>query len=58
MFVQQGKHAQVEEKNHGRRRVTQRLGATPEQILDRKMDVTTGTFCSNLVMYFIILTTD
>ena len=26
-------------------------------ILDRKLDVTAGTFFSNLVMYFIILTT-
>jgi Mn2+/Fe2+ NRAMP family transporter len=32
-------------------------GATPDELLDRKLDVGIGTFSSNLVMFFIILTT-
>src|SRR5438046_8083181 len=35
----------------------QREGATKREIIDRKLDVGIGTFFSNLVMYFIILTT-
>ena len=35
----------------------QREGATSKEIRDRKLDVGVGTFFSNLVMYFIILTT-
>jgi NRAMP (natural resistance-associated macrophage protein)-like metal ion transporter len=57
LFFWQSSQEVEEEKSHGRRRVTQRRGATPEEILDRKIDVGTGTFFSNLVMYFIILTT-
>ncbi len=40
----------------GRRMLVQREGATKREIVDRKLDVGTGTFFSNLVMYFIILT--
>jgi Mn2+/Fe2+ NRAMP family transporter len=41
----------------GRRMLVQRQGATKREIADRKLDVGVGTFFSNLVMYFIILTT-
>ena len=34
-----------------------RFGATPVEIITRKIDVDVGTFFSNLVMFFIILTT-
>jgi len=34
-----------------------RFGATPVEIITRKIDVDIGTFFSNLVMFFIILTT-
>jgi hypothetical protein len=34
----------------------ERQGATSGEIKDRKLDVGVGTFFSNLVMYFIILT--
>jgi len=34
----------------------QRRNATRQEIIDRKLDVGTGTFFSNFVMYFIILT--
>jgi NRAMP (natural resistance-associated macrophage protein)-like metal ion transporter len=57
LFFWQSSQEVEEEKNHGRRRVIQRLGATPGEILDRKVDVATGTFFCNLVFYFIILTT-
>src|SRR5437868_6682769 len=39
----------------GRQMVVQRRGASPREIFDRKLDVGTGTFFSNFVMYFIIL---
>jgi NRAMP (natural resistance-associated macrophage protein)-like metal ion transporter len=57
LFFWQSSQEVEEEKHQGRRRVTQRRGATPQEILDRKIDVGTGTFFSNFVMYFIILTT-
>jgi Mn2+/Fe2+ NRAMP family transporter len=41
----------------GRRLLVQREGASKREILDRKIDVGVGTFFSNFVMYFIILTT-
>ena len=37
--------------------LVQRQGATKREIADRKLDVGTGTFFSNFVMYFIILST-
>jgi Mn2+/Fe2+ NRAMP family transporter len=41
----------------GRRRLRSRLGATSREIADRRLDVGVGTFFSNFVMFFIILTT-
>jgi Mn2+/Fe2+ NRAMP family transporter len=35
--------------------LVQREGASSREIIDRKLDVGTGTFFSNFVMYFIIL---
>lgn len=46
-----------EEKAIGRRMLAWRRGATKREIRTRRIDVGTGTFFSNLVMYFIILTT-
>jgi Mn2+/Fe2+ NRAMP family transporter len=40
----------------GRRMLLSREGATKREIFDRQVDVGAGTFFSNLVMYFIILT--
>ncbi|MEO8191747.1 MAG: divalent metal cation transporter [Acidobacteriota bacterium] len=49
---------EVEEENAmGRRMLVERLGATNKEISDRRLDVSVGTFFSNLVMFFIILTT-
>jgi len=55
-FWQAGQEVE-EEKAMGRRMLVQRIGASPRQIAVRRMDVGVGTFFSNLVMFFIILTT-
>ena len=55
LFFWQASQEVEEEKHGGRVTVGQRRGATPREIRTRKMDVGTGTFFSNLVMYFIIL---
>jgi NRAMP (natural resistance-associated macrophage protein)-like metal ion transporter len=57
LFFWQASQEVEEEKAMGRRMLRQRQGATRREIIDRKLDVGTGTFFSNLVMYFIILTT-
>ncbi len=56
LFFWQSSQEVEEEKAMGRRMLVQRQGATKREIVDRKLDVGTGTFFSNLVMYFIILT--
>ena len=55
-FWQAGQEVE-EEKAMGRRILTQRQGATKDEIADRRIDITVGTFFSNVVMFFIILTT-
>ena len=57
LFFWQASQEVEEEKAQGKRRVEDRAGATPEEIRTRWMDVTAGTFFSNVVMFFIILTT-
>jgi NRAMP (natural resistance-associated macrophage protein)-like metal ion transporter len=57
LFFWQSSQEVENEKTMGRRMLIQRQGATKREIIDRKLDVGTGTFFSNLVMYFIILTT-
>jgi NRAMP (natural resistance-associated macrophage protein)-like metal ion transporter len=56
LFFWQASQEVEEEKAMGRRMLVSREGATKREISDRRIDVTTGTFFSNLVMYFIILT--
>jgi NRAMP (natural resistance-associated macrophage protein)-like metal ion transporter len=56
LFFWQATQEVEEERAAGRNTLAQRKGATRKQILTRKFDVGTGTFFSNLVMYFIILT--
>ena len=56
LFFWQAAQEVEEERALGRVKVEQRHGATPREILRRKVDVGVGTFFSNLVMYFIILT--
>ena len=57
LFYWQASMEVEEEKAIGRRMLAWRRGATKREINVRRMDVGTGTFFSNLVMYFIILTT-
>ena len=57
LFFWQASQEVEEEKAMGRRLLVQREGATKREIVNRKLDVGAGTFFSNLVMYFIILTT-
>jgi NRAMP (natural resistance-associated macrophage protein)-like metal ion transporter len=57
LFYWQASEETEEEKAQGRRTLASRRGAAPDEIIDRKLDVALGTFFSNLVMYFIILTT-
>jgi NRAMP (natural resistance-associated macrophage protein)-like metal ion transporter len=56
LFFWQASQEVEEEKAMGRWMLVSREGATKREISDRRIDVATGTFFSNLVMYFIILT--
>lgn len=55
-FWQAGQEVE-EEKAMGRRMLIQRKDATSDEIVDRRIDITLGTLFSNVVMFFIILTT-
>ncbi len=56
LFFWQASQEVEEEKAMGRRMLVQRRGATKGELVNRKLDVGVGTFFSNLVMFFIILT--
>ena len=57
LFFWQATQEVEEQKAAGRNTLAQRKGATRREIRTRKFDVGAGTFFSNVVMYFIILTT-
>ena len=57
LFFWQSSQEVEEEKAMGRRMLRSRLGATSRELTDRRIDVGVGTFFSNVVMFFIILTT-
>jgi Mn2+/Fe2+ NRAMP family transporter len=57
LFFWQASQEVEEEKALGRHSLVSRRGATNDELFRRKLDVTVGTFFSNLVMFFIILTT-
>jgi NRAMP (natural resistance-associated macrophage protein)-like metal ion transporter len=57
LFFWQAAEEVEEERKLGRRSVGQRRGATDQEIKKSRTDVITGMFFSQLVMYFIILTT-
>ncbi len=57
LFYWQSSQEVEEDKAMGKRTIIQRRGATEEAIHNRKLDVSVGTFFSNIVMYFIILAT-
>jgi NRAMP (natural resistance-associated macrophage protein)-like metal ion transporter len=57
LFFWQASQEVEEEKGQGRRTVAQRRGATAHELADARLDVNTGMFFSNFVMFFIILAT-
>jgi NRAMP (natural resistance-associated macrophage protein)-like metal ion transporter len=57
LFFWQAAEEVEEERAGGRRTVAQRKGATDEELRRSRTDVVTGMLFSNVVMYFIILTT-
>jgi len=57
LFFWQASEEVEEEKSEGRTTVASRKGATEQEIGLRNIDVGVGAFFSNLVMFFIILTT-
>ncbi len=57
LFFWQASQEVEEEKGLGRRRVADRLGAAPDEIQTRTIDIAIGTFFSNAAMFFIILAT-
>src|SRR2546425_7215531 len=57
LFFWQASQEVEEEKAQGRRTVAQRRGATAHELADARLDVATGMFFSNLVMFFIMLAT-
>ncbi len=57
LFFWQAAQEVEEDRARGKETVAQRRGATDEELTAARTDVLTGMFFSNIVMYFIILTT-
>ena len=57
LFFWQASQEVEEEKAHGKRTAAERRGASDHELADARLDVTTGIAFSNLVFYFIVLTT-
>ena len=57
LFFWQASHEVEAEKALGRRTLAQRRGAAAHELADARLDVATGMFFSNVVMFFIILAT-
>ncbi len=57
LYTWQSNQEVEEEIAMGRRRLHQRKGATKRELKETRADVVSGMFFSNLVMYFIILST-
>lgn len=57
LFFWQASEEVEEEIESGRKNVRSRLGATPAELSKMRADVTTGMVLSNVIMFFIILTT-
>jgi Mn2+/Fe2+ NRAMP family transporter len=57
LFFWQAAQEVEEDREHGKTSVAQRRGSTNKELLIAKKDVITGMLFSNLVMYFLILTT-
>jgi len=57
LFFWQASQEVEEDKARGKLTLDQRQGATAHELADARLDVNTGMFFSNVVMYFIILAT-
>ena len=57
LFFWQASQEVEEQEAAGTRVRVERTGATPSELAARRLDVGVGTFVSNMVMFFIILTT-
>jgi len=57
LFFWQASQEVEEERSLGRSTLRQRRGATDDELRDAAIDVNSGMLFSNIVMYFIILTT-
>ena len=57
LFFWQAAQEVEEDRDHGKTTVAQRKGATNKELRAAKRDVITGMLLSNVVMYFLILTT-
>lgn len=57
LFFWQAAQEVEEDRDHGKMTVAQRKGSTNKELRVAKRDVITGMALSNLVMYFLILTT-
>ncbi len=57
LFFWQASQEIEEQKKKGHRTLASRRGATPGELTERRIDVALGGFFSNLIMFFIILTT-
>jgi len=57
LFFWQASQEVEEDRKHGKTTVAQRRGSTNQELTGAAEDVFTGMFFSNLVMFFIILTT-
>ncbi|HVU34079.1 MAG TPA: divalent metal cation transporter [Opitutaceae bacterium] len=56
LFFWQASQEVEEEKGQERRNIGARSGASKAELMDRRVDVVAGTFLSNAVMFFVILT--
>lgn len=56
LFFWQSSQEVEEKKANNHLRIPRRLGGMKEKLIDRMLDVGAGTFLSNLIMFFIILT--
>lgn len=57
LFFWQAAQEVEEDRDHGKTTVAQRKGSTNDELRIAKTDVITGMLLSNIVMYFLILTT-
>jgi NRAMP (natural resistance-associated macrophage protein)-like metal ion transporter len=57
LFFWQAAQEVEEDRDHGKTTIVQRRGATNKELSSARRDVITGMLLSNIVMYFLILTT-